>query len=74
LPRISQYTGPPPANSTRPHAEASAQAPARAAALGDLRALDIERYGHEALGTTLITCDRKLARSPGIASRIALVS
>jgi predicted nucleic acid-binding protein len=70
-----------------------------AAALDDLRALDIERHGHEALldrvwalrdnltaydavyvalaealGTTLITCDRKLARSPGMASRIALVS
>jgi predicted nucleic acid-binding protein len=28
----------------------------------------------EALGTTLITCDRKLARSPGMASRTALVS
>ena len=70
-----------------------------AAALDNLRALDIERHGHEALldrvwalrdnltaydavyvalaealGTTLITCDRKLARSPGMASRIALVS
>ena len=70
-----------------------------AAALDDLRALDIERHGHEALldrvwalrdnltaydavyvalaealGTTLVTCDGKLARSPGMSRRIVLVS
>lgn len=70
-----------------------------AGALDDLRALDIERHGHEALldrvwalrenltaydaayvalaealGTTLLTCDRKLARAPGMARRIVLVS
>jgi predicted nucleic acid-binding protein len=69
------------------------------AALDDLRALDVERHGHEdlldrvwalrdnltaydavyvalaeALGTTLLTCDRKLAQAPGMARRIVLVS
>ncbi len=69
-----------------------------AATLVDLRALDIERYGHEALldrvwalrenltaydavyvalaealGTTLLTCDRRLARAPGMARRVVLV-
>ena len=69
-----------------------------AAALDDLRALDIERHGHEALldrvwtlrdnltaydavylalaealDTTVLTCDRKLARAPGLARRIVLV-
>jgi predicted nucleic acid-binding protein len=28
----------------------------------------------EALGTTLVTCDRRLARAPGMARRVALVS
>ena len=69
-----------------------------AAALDDLRALDIERHGHEvlldrvwalrdnltaydavyvalaeALGTTLVTCDRKLSQAPRMARRIVLV-
>ena len=68
-----------------------------AAALDDLRALDVERRGHEALldrvwalrdtltaydaiyvalaealGTTLLTCDRRLSQAPGIARRIVL--
>jgi predicted nucleic acid-binding protein len=69
-----------------------------AAALDNLRALDVERHGHEALldrvwalrdnltaydavyvalaealGTTLLTCDRKLSHAPGMARRIVLV-
>ena len=69
-----------------------------AAALNDLRALDVERHGHrplldrvwalrqnltaydavyvalaEALDTTLLTCDRKLARSPGLRRRIDVI-
>ena len=69
-----------------------------AAAFDDLRALDIERHGHEALldrvwtlrdnltaydavyvalaealDTTVLTCDRKLARPPGLARRVVLV-
>ncbi len=68
------------------------------AALDDLRALDVERHGHEALldrvwalrdnmtaydavyvalaealGTTLLTCDRKVAQAPGMARRVVLV-
>ena len=68
------------------------------ATLDDLRALDIERHGHEALldrvwalrenltaydavyvalaealDTTLLTCDRRLARAPGLGKRITLV-
>jgi predicted nucleic acid-binding protein len=68
-------------------------------ALDDLRALDVERHGHEALldrvwalrdnltaydavyvalaealGTTLLTCDRKLSQAPGMARRIVLAS
>ena len=69
-----------------------------AAALNDLRALDVERHDHgplldrvwalrknltaydavyvalaEALDTTLLTCDRKLARSPGLGRRIDVI-
>ena len=71
---------------------------AAAAALENLRALDIERHAHEplldriwalrqnltaydatyvalaeALDTTLVTCDRKLARAPGLSRRVDLV-
>lgn len=66
-------------------------------ALEDLRALDLERHGHEplldriwdlrrnvtaydaayvalaeVLNTTVLTCDRKLARAPGMRSRVEL--
>jgi predicted nucleic acid-binding protein len=69
------------------------------AALGDLRALDIERHSHEplldrvwalrenltaydaayvalaeALDAKLLTCDGRLARAPGMARRVELVS
>ena len=69
-----------------------------ASTLDNLRALDIERHGHEALldrvwalrenltaydavyvalaealDTTLLTCDRRLARAPGLGRRVALV-
>jgi len=69
-----------------------------AAALEDLRALDVERHAHEplldriwalrqsltaydatyvalaeALETTLVTCDRRLARAPGLSRRVTLV-
>jgi predicted nucleic acid-binding protein len=69
-----------------------------AAALEDLRSLDLERHGHEALlgrvwalrdnltaydavyvalaealDSTLLTCDGKLARAPGVARRVELV-
>lgn len=69
-----------------------------AEALHDLRALDVERHGHEpfldriwalrenltaydavylalaeALDTTLLTCDARLARSPVAAGRVHLV-
>lgn len=74
-------------------------APSAAAALEDLRALDLERHAHEplldrvwglrdnltaydavyvalteALGATLLTCDSRLARAPGIRGRVALMS
>jgi predicted nucleic acid-binding protein len=67
-------------------------------ALEDLRSLDIERHGHEALldriwalrqnltaydatyvalaealDTKLLTCDRQLARAPGMTRRVELV-
>lgn len=69
-----------------------------AAALLDLRSLDLERHGHEplqdrvwalrenltaydavyvalaeALESTLLTCDGRLARAPGISQRVELV-
>jgi predicted nucleic acid-binding protein len=72
---------------------------AGAAALDDLRTLDLERHGHEpllgrvwtlrqnltaydavyvalaeALDTKLVTCDGRLARAPGMARRVELVS
>ncbi|MGE0455697.1 MAG: type II toxin-antitoxin system VapC family toxin [Vicinamibacteria bacterium] len=71
---------------------------AAAAALEDLRSLDLERHGHEpllgriwalrdnltaydavyvalaeALDSTLLTCDGRLARSPGAPRRVELV-
>ena len=71
---------------------------AAASALGDLRALDLERHAHEplldrvwslrdnltaydavyvalaeALDTTLVTCDGRLARAPGMTRRVELV-
>jgi predicted nucleic acid-binding protein len=69
-----------------------------AAALEDLRSLDLERHGHEALlgrvwalrhnltaydavyvalaealDSTLLTCDGRLARAPGVSRRVELV-
>jgi predicted nucleic acid-binding protein len=72
---------------------------AAAAALDDLRALDLERHSHEpllgrvwalrqnltaydavyaalaeALDTKLLTCDGRMARAPGMARRVEIVS
>jgi predicted nucleic acid-binding protein len=69
-----------------------------AAALENLRSLDVERHGHEplldrvwalranltaydavyvalaeALDSTLLTCDGRLARAPGVSKRVELV-
>lgn len=71
---------------------------AAAAALEDLRSLDLQRHGHEplldrvwalrdnltaydavyvalaeALDSTLLTCDGRLARAPGVSRRVELV-
>jgi predicted nucleic acid-binding protein len=71
---------------------------AAAAALEDLRSLDLERHGHEALlsrvwalrdnltaydavyvalaealDSTLLTCDGRLARAPGVSRRVEVV-
>lgn len=78
--------------------EGDLEADSAAAALEDLRSLDIERHAHEplldrvwalrenltaydavyvalaeALDTTLLTCDARLARAPGISRRVELV-
>jgi predicted nucleic acid-binding protein len=78
--------------------EGDLDAGAAAAALDDLRALDVERHSHEplldrvwslrenltaydavyvalaeALGTTLLTCDGRLARAPGMRRRVELI-
>jgi predicted nucleic acid-binding protein len=79
--------------------EGDLDAPSAAAALEDLRALDVQRHSHEplldrvwalrdnltaydavyvalaeALDTTLLTCDGRLARARGMAKRVELVS
>jgi predicted nucleic acid-binding protein len=79
--------------------EGDLDAASASAALGDLRALDVERHSHEplldrvwalrenltaydavyvalaeVLDTRLLTCDGRLARAPGMARRIELVS
>lgn len=78
--------------------EGEIDAPQAAGALDDLRSLDMERHGHEALlprvwalrnnltaydavyialaealDTTVLTCDAKLARAPGTGGRVDLV-
>lgn len=79
--------------------EGALDAASAAAALDNLRALDLERHGHEALlerawalrdnltaydavyvalaealECTLLTCDGRLARSPGQSRRVELVA
>jgi predicted nucleic acid-binding protein len=78
--------------------EGTLDAGAAAAAVEDLRSLDLERHGHEpllervwalrdnlsaydavyvalaeALECTLLTCDRRLARTPGLSRRVEVV-
>ena len=78
--------------------EGEVDAKAAAAALEDLRALDLQRHAHEplldrvwalrnnlsaydavyvalaeVLDTTVLTCDGRLARAPGLARRVELV-
>ena len=78
--------------------EGALDADSAAAALEDLRSLDLERHGHEplldrvwalrdnltaydavyvaiaeALDCTLLTCDGRLARAPGLLRRVNLV-
>jgi predicted nucleic acid-binding protein len=78
--------------------EGALDADSAAAALEDLRSLDLERHGHEplldrvwalrdnmtaydavyvalaeALDGTLLTCDGRLARAPGLSRRVELV-
>jgi predicted nucleic acid-binding protein len=78
--------------------EGTLDAQSAAAALEDLRSLDLERHGHEplldrvwalrdnltaydgvyvalaeALECTLLTCDGRLARAPGLSRRVELV-
>jgi len=78
--------------------EGALDAGSAAAALEDLRSLDLERHGHEplldrvwalrdnltaydavyvalaeALECTLLTCDGRLARAPGLSRRVVLV-
>lgn len=79
--------------------EGALAADSAAAALDDLRSLDLERHGHEplldrvwalranltaydavyvalaeALDCTLLTCDGRLARAPGIRRRVEFVA
>jgi predicted nucleic acid-binding protein len=79
--------------------EGELDASSASAALGDLRALDVERHSHEplldrvwvlrdgltaydavyvalaeALDTTLLTCDGRLARAPGMTRRVDLIN
>jgi len=79
--------------------EGALEADSAAAAIDDLRSLDLERHAHEplldrvwalrenltaydavyvalaeALECPLLTCDRRLARAPGLARRIEVVS
>jgi predicted nucleic acid-binding protein len=78
--------------------EGTLDADSAAAAIDDLRSLDLERHGHEpllervwalrdnltaydavyvalaeALECTLLTCDRRLARAPGLSRRVEVV-